>query len=75
MKMDRKTFTVDVKDGTSDSLLNFLKERNVVVDPTLGVFELVFRSTKDDITTIEPNFSKLPLPLQELFRNTGMNNK
>ncbi len=72
MKLDRKTFAIDLKAGKTDSVLQFLKDHHIVVDPTLGVFELSLRSLKDDITLIEPNFSSIPLPLQELFKNTGM---
>ena len=52
--------------------MSFIKNHHVVIDPTLGVFELAFRSVKDSITVIEPNFSTLPGPLQYLFINTGM---
>jgi len=43
----------------------------VVIDPTLGVFELAFRSLNDSITDIEPSFSTLPEPMKPLFINTG----
>lgn len=75
MKLDRKTFTIDFKDPRSDSALNFLVDHKTVIDPTVGVYELIFRSFSDSITDIEPNFYKLPKPLQELFVNTGTDPK
>ncbi len=44
----------------------------MVIDPTLGVFELAFRNVKDSITNLEPAYSTLPPPLQTLFKNMGM---
>ena len=69
MNMDR---SVDVNDSANQRVLRFIKEHGTVLDPTLGVFEMVFRNTKDDITQMEPAFYSLPLPLQALFKNMGM---
>jgi imidazolonepropionase-like amidohydrolase len=52
--------------------LNFIRDHEVVIDPTLGVFEMIFRSVKDTITKMEPAFSTLPPPLQALFATMGM---
>ncbi len=73
MQVDEKTLDVNITSPKSDSTLNYLLEHKTVIDPTIGVFELIFRSLKDSITAIEPNFYKLPLPLQTLFVNTGTN--
>ncbi|GGB04118.1 amidohydrolase family protein [Puia dinghuensis] len=62
----------DWNDPKTAAGLDFIKEHGTVIDPTLGVFELVFRSVKDSITGMEPAFATLPPPLQELFVNTGM---
>jgi len=58
-------------DTTSARVFAFLKAHHTVIDPTVGVFEMGFRSTKDDITTLEPDFARLPQPLQALFVNMG----
>ncbi|MGH2566541.1 MAG: amidohydrolase family protein, partial [Ginsengibacter sp.] len=71
MKRDKQTRAVDFSDSISIAALNFIKDHNVVIDPTLGVFELAFRSLKDSITNIEPAFASIPQPLQALFINTG----
>jgi len=71
MKMN-KDRSVDVNDSANQWVLRFIKEHGTVLDPTLGVFEMVFRNTKDDITQMEPAFYSLPLPLQALFKNMGM---
>ncbi len=66
-----KDRSIDFNDSTSIAAINFIKQHNVVIDPTLGVFEMSFRSVKDNITTMEPAFYSLPLPLQSLLKNTG----
>ncbi|TGE21613.1 amidohydrolase [Hymenobacter aquaticus] len=58
-------------DTTSLRAFRFLKESHTVIDPTLGVYEIIGRSTQDDITQLEPAFAKLPPPLQALFISMG----
>ena len=59
-------------DTTAARLFAFLKAHHTVIDPTVGVFELAYRSTADSITRIEPAFRQLPQPLQALFVTMGM---
>ena len=66
-----KDLSVDVSDSANVAVLNFIRTHHTVIDPTLGVFELAFRSLKDSITDIEPNFATLPQPMKPLFINTG----
>ena len=66
-----KDRSIDFEDSISKAALAFIKDHQVVIDPTLGVFELSFRSIKEDITKIEPAFYTLPLPLQALLKNNG----
>jgi hypothetical protein len=44
---------------------------NRLLDPTVGIFEMGYRSTKDDITAPEPDFARLPQPLQAMLVNMG----
>ena len=71
MKYNKDRF-VDFQNDTTIAVIDFIKQHHVVIDPTLGVFEMSFRSTKDDITAIEPAFYTLPLPLQALLKDFGM---
>ena len=64
-----RSFVLD--DTTSTRVFNFLKAHHTVIDPTVGVYELMFRSTNDDITAIEPAYHQLPQSLQALFRTMG----
>ena len=64
-------FSIDFNDPISIKALDFIKSHHVVIDPTLGVFEMAFRNLKDNITDIEPNFATLPEPMKPLFLNTG----
>jgi imidazolonepropionase-like amidohydrolase len=75
LKKGKDNDPIDFSDPENKAVMSFIKSRHVVIDPTLGVFELAFRSLKDSITLIEPDFSTLPVPLQSLFVNTGMANE
>ena len=66
-----KDRSINFDDSVSKAAIKFIKDHHVVIDPTLGVFEMSFRSVKDDITQMEPGFYNLPLPLQGLFKDTG----
>jgi len=61
----------DVLNSIRLLLRDYLKAHHTVIDPTVGVYELMFRSTADDITALEPNYAQLPLPLQALYHNMG----
>jgi hypothetical protein len=67
-----KTGEIDWNDTANQNVLTRLQQSKVVIDPTIGVYEMVFRSLDDDITKMEPAFATLPLPLQSLFQHFGM---
>jgi imidazolonepropionase-like amidohydrolase len=64
--------SVNLDDSVNRAALDYLKKHNAVIDPTMGVFEMIFRSLDDNVLLMEPNFYNLPLPLQALFKNMGM---
>jgi imidazolonepropionase-like amidohydrolase len=72
MMKRNKDNSVDLQDSASVAALDYLKAHHTVIDPTIGVYEMVFRSVKDDILEMEPNYYTLPIPLQALFKNMGM---
>ena len=72
MMKRNKDRSINFDDSVSKAAITFIKQHHVVIDPTLGVFEMSFRSVKEDITIMEPGFYSLPLPLQAIFKNTGM---
>jgi len=63
--------SIDFNDPQSVAAIDFIKQHHTVIDPTDGVFEMQFRSVKDNITNMEPAFYTLPVPLQALLKNTG----
>jgi imidazolonepropionase-like amidohydrolase len=63
--------SVILTDTTAARVFAFLKAHHIVIDPTVGVFELAYRSTKDDIMAIEPGYLRLPQALQALYVNMG----
>ena len=67
--------TINFDDSTNKAVFDFIKSHHVVIDPTLGVFELSLRSLNESIENIEPNFKTLPQPLQVIFTNTGLPEK
>ena len=72
MMKKNKDRSVDLQDSASVAAFEFLKQHKTVIDPTIGVYEMIFRNTSEDIHEMEPNFDNLPLPLQILFGTTGM---
>ena len=64
--------SVDLDDTANIAAMNYLRTHHVVIDPTLGVFEMIYRSVNDNILDMEPNYNTLPFPLQSLFINMGM---
>lgn len=58
-------------DTTAARVIRFLVQHRTVVDPTLGVYEITARSTAADIHALEPDFDRLPQPLQALFLTMG----
>jgi hypothetical protein len=72
LKGDKKKFSVNFDDSSNRAVFDFIQSHHVVIDPTLGVYELATRSLNDSITGIEPNFKTLPAPLQVILKNTGM---
>jgi imidazolonepropionase-like amidohydrolase len=67
-----KNRSIDWNDPQTIAAIDFIQSHHVVIDPTIGVFEMIFRSVKDTITKMEPAFYTLPVPLQALFKNMGM---
>jgi imidazolonepropionase-like amidohydrolase len=67
-----KDKSIDLEDSANVAVLNYLVKHKVVIDPTLGVYEMIFRSVKNDILLMEPAYYTLPVPLQALFTNMGM---
>jgi imidazolonepropionase-like amidohydrolase len=72
MMKKNKDRSVDLTDTANIAVLDYLLAKRTVVDPTIGVFEMVYRSVKDNILDMEPNYYSLPLPLQSLFTNMGL---
>jgi imidazolonepropionase-like amidohydrolase len=68
---NRPDRTLVLDDSTATRVLGVLKAHGTVVDPTLGVYEITARSTEADIHALEPNFDRLPQPLQALFLTMG----
>jgi imidazolonepropionase-like amidohydrolase len=75
LKKNKADGSIDFSDPQNVSILEFINQHHLVVDPTLGVYELSYRSMKDNIITIEPNFATLPEPLKPLFINEGLTNE
>jgi imidazolonepropionase-like amidohydrolase len=70
-----KDGTVNWQDSSNIAVLQFLKEHKTVIDPTIGVFEMIFKSVDDDIHILEPRFEELPIASQEIFKHIGMPDK
>jgi amidohydrolase family protein len=72
LKKNNDGKSIDFSDPANLAVFDFLKTHHVTIDPTLGVYEMSYRSLKDSITNIEPAFASLPEPMKPLFLNTGV---
>jgi imidazolonepropionase-like amidohydrolase len=63
---------IDFSDSANKAVFDFIRNHHIVIDPTLGIYEMNMRSLKDSMTRIEPAFATVPAPLQSLFVNTGL---
>ena len=72
MMKKNKDGSLNLQDSMSQAGFELLKNHHTVVDATVGVYEMMMRSDKDDIKDMEPNYHSLPLPLQTLFSTMGM---
>jgi imidazolonepropionase-like amidohydrolase len=70
-----KGLVINFSDPANIAAIDYIKQHHVVIDPTVGVFEMIYRNSKDDIIKMEPAFYTLPLPLQAIFKDTGLDPK
>lgn len=61
-----------ITDSIPQKVLKILKERNIVVDPTLGIYEWVLRPLDKPVDAFEPGINYVTEDLKEIFRNTGL---
>jgi imidazolonepropionase-like amidohydrolase len=65
-------FIVDWKKPANQKTLKKLLDRKIVVDPTLALFELIYRPLDQSMRKIEPAFNTLPKKLQDDFTSMGL---
>jgi imidazolonepropionase-like amidohydrolase len=59
-------------DSVTTGLINKMKTRNIVVDPTLGIIEWISRSLDTPIDSFEPGIRFLPDDLKDIFKTMGL---
>lgn len=52
--------------------LAIFKKHGTVIDPTLAIYELIFRSFKTPLAKLEPGFAKIPEPVAANLDHFGM---
>jgi imidazolonepropionase-like amidohydrolase len=72
MMKSREQTTIDFKDSTSTAFFALLKVRNIVADPTLGVYEWAFRPLDQPLDAFEPGVNHVADELKVIFENTGL---
>jgi len=65
-------FVVDLTQADNRNTLKRLLEKKVVVDPTLTIFEILFRPFNQPFEQIEPAFKTLPASIQADFNGIGL---
>jgi imidazolonepropionase-like amidohydrolase len=66
------TSALDLASSRARRALAFLRERGVVVDPTLALAELTSRSFTDPLSEVEPGAAKIPPELRALLHHVGV---
>jgi imidazolonepropionase-like amidohydrolase len=62
---------LDLNSATATKAIQFFREHNTVIDPTLSWNELLGRPMNFDIASFEPGFAKAPYVLTSLIRTAG----
>jgi hypothetical protein len=62
----------DMNGPTARGLIEFLKAHETVIDPTLGLMEIVAHPAAEPLADIEPGLAKVAPELAEALRNTGV---
>jgi imidazolonepropionase-like amidohydrolase len=63
---------LNLEDSTAQKILQALKTNNIVVDPTLAIYEWILRPLEQPVDAFEPGVNYVSEDLKEIFRNTGM---
>jgi len=72
MMPEGSTGPVDLQSERAKSLIALLKERQIVVDPTLGWGEMAGQPKNVDVASFEPGIKAAPYTLSSKFRALGV---
>lgn len=72
MRVDPNQMKVSLTDPKAEGVLKILKDKNIVIDPTLGIYEWVLRPLDQPVDAFEPGVNYLPEDMRAIFRNTGL---
>jgi imidazolonepropionase-like amidohydrolase len=72
MVPEGQTGTVDLGSKRAQEMIGLLKERNIVVDPTLGWGEMAGHPKNVDVASFEPGIKAAPYTLSSKFRALGV---
>jgi imidazolonepropionase-like amidohydrolase len=72
MTLDGSTGPVDLQSERAKKLIALLKERQIVVDPTLGWGEMAGHPKNVDVASFEPGINAAPFTLSSKFRALGV---
>ncbi len=72
MLYNEKTYEINFDADQNRQLLQYLKDKKVIVDPTLAIYEMLNRSLDSPMTDIEPAFASLPPMLQAHLITMGL---
>jgi hypothetical protein len=75
MNTDGGVEPVDLESERSQKVIALLKERQIVVDPTLSWGEMTGHPKNIDVTSFEPGVNAAPFTLAEKFRAFGVPNE
>lgn len=72
MLADPKQAKVNINSPAARETLKLLKEKGVVVDPTLAIFEWITRPLDQPLDAFEPGINHVTEDFKAIYRNTGL---
>ena len=72
LEFDSATFAIDFAKPVNKALLEKLKAKQIVIDPTLGVHELNWRQLDKPLGDLYPSYNKWPKSIQETVSKMGV---
>jgi hypothetical protein len=72
LETDTLTYAFDLTTPANRRIVKDLLDKKIVIDPTIALFEFLYRDLQAPITDIEPAFYSLPPSIRKEYITTGL---